>query len=270
MSVRPFLKWAGNKHLIVDRIKAVLPPAERLVEPFAGSGALFLNTDYSHYVLSDSNADLIDLYRHLQKEGASFMEYCRSFFEDPANSKEVFYERRARFNEVAKDHEKSALFLYLNRHCFNGLCRYNASGGFNAPFGKYSKVYFPEVEMRAFHQKSQRADIRNADFEMVMADSRAGDVIYCDPPYVPLSATANFTSYDAGGFGPEEQIRLARAAEQTADRGIPVLISNHDTPFTRREYGLAKRHRFEVRRSISCRGDRRGKAKEVLAVFNAR
>jgi len=265
--MRPFLKWAGNKYQIVARIKAALPPGRRLIEPFVGSGALFLNTDFPHYWLTDANGDLIQLYQHLQREGDEFIAYCRQFFQPENNTQPQFYHFRTEFNGTSDQRYKAALFVYLNKHCFNGLCRYNQKGEYNVPFGRYKQPYFPEKELRFFHQHAQRACFQQADFATVMAAAEVGDVIYCDPPYVPLSNTANFTSYSAGGFGVPAQQTLARQAVACAQRGIPVIISNHDTDFVRAEYAGARIEQFDVQRYISCDGKNRGKAAELLAIF---
>jgi len=267
--MKPFLKWAGNKYQIVDRIKEQLPVGKRLIEPFVGSGAVFVNTDYEAYLLADANGDLIQLYQYLQNEGDAFIAYSRQFFVPENNIKTQFYHFRAEFNNTADTRYKSALFLYLNKHCFNGLCRYNQKGEYNVPFGRYKKPYFPEKEMQHFHQRAQNAEFCHEDFATVMAAAKLGDVIYCDPPYVPLSDTANFTSYSAGGFGMAEQQELARQAMACAKRGIPVIISNHDTAFVREEYAGARFEAFDVQRYISCNGSNRGKAAEVLAVFDS-
>ncbi len=267
--MKPFLKWAGNKYQIVERIKAQLPMGKRLIEPFVGSGALFVNTDYAAYLLADANDDLIQLYQYLQAEGDDFIDYCRQFFVLENNTKEQFYHFRTEFNSSTDSRYKAALFIYLNKHCFNGLCRYNQKGEYNVPFGRYKKPYFPEKEMVFFHQKAQNARFLHADFANVMAAAEAGDVIYCDPPYVPLSETANFTSYSSGGFGVAEQQALTRQALVCARRGIPVIISNHDTEFVRAEYASARIEAFDVQRYISCNGSNRGKAAELLAIFSA-
>ncbi len=265
--MRTFLKWAGNKQRMVERITALLPGGQRLIEPFVGSGALFLNSDYPAYQLADSNGDLIDLYCRLQAEGTDFIDFCRTLFVAENNSPDAFYALRATFNETTDSRLKSALFLYMNKHCYNGLCRYNASGGFNVPFGRYKRPYFPEVEMNFFAEKAQTAQFVQADFVETMSQAAPGDVVYCAPPYVPLSATANFTSYSAGSFGADEQRELARQAEKLAARGITVVISNHDTEFVRAEYAQATIYDFDVQRYISRNGNNRGKAAEVLAVF---
>jgi DNA adenine methylase len=269
-AVRPFLKWAGNKFRIIERVKRKLPAGQRLVEPFTGSGAVFLNTDYEEYLLCDSNRDLIELYTILRDEGEAFIEEAGRYFDGSHNNEASYYELREEFN-AARSHEKrAALFIYLNRHGYNGLCRYNAKGRFNVPFGRYKRPYFPEKELRAFHQKAQRAEFRLGGFEQTMQETRSGDVVYCDPPYVPLSASANFTSYSAGGFSLEQQQQLAELAQQNAARGIPVVISNHSTELTRRIYKSAGGEcgrAFSVQRYISCNGSRRHKASELLALF---
>lgn len=265
--MKPFLKWAGNKFAIIQRIKDVLPAGNRLIEPFAGSAAVFLNTDFSEAILSDINPDLINLYQHLKDEGDAFIDYCAKFFVPEVNNAEQYYEFRQAFNGAPDARMKAALFLYFNRHGYNGLCRYNNKGEFNVPFGKYTKPYFPREEMQAFHEKIQGAQLLHQDFISSMEMARPGDVIYCDPPYVPLTATANFTGYSSGGFGLAEQEKLAEMARSLAQRDISVIISNHDTTYTQTAYQSAQIISFQVRRFISCKGDSRGQANEMLALF---
>lgn len=267
---RPFLKWAGNKYRIMDHIQNMLPEGERLVEPFAGSGAVFLNTRYTSYLLADNNADLISLYQILGEQGERFIERCASLFRDATNREEYYYRRRNEFNKTRDVVRKAMLFIYLNRHGYNGLCRYNAKGGFNVPFGRYKKPYFPADEMHAFHLKAKYARFVHLDFTTVFNDLQKGDVVYCDPPYVPLSKSSNFTAYSAGGFDLEQQHLLAQLAKQARQRDIPVLISNHNTQFTRKAYKSADNiKRLKVRRFISCNGQQRKPASELLALFQS-
>ena len=265
--VRPFLKWAGGKFQILDRILEALPRGSQLVEAFAGSGAVFLNASFEHYVVNDINPDLINLYCTLQDGGEEFIRYVESFFSPDTNQEEAYYELRQRFNTTSNAAEKAALLVYLNRHGYNGLVRYNSKHQFNVPFGRYRRPYFPLEEMRHFYACSQRATFRCVDFAEVMGQAKRGTVIYADPPYVPLSATSSFTSYSSDGFGVDDQNRLGEVAEQTAAKGVPVLISNHDTPFTRKIYARARLIHFQVQRSISCRGEARNKVDELLALF---
>jgi len=269
MSSRPFLKWPGGKYRLIDRINKRLQPGKRLVEPFVGSGAVFLNTDYERYLLADTNPDLINLYNILKQDGQSFIDYCHSFFSPENNTETAYYAYREKFNSSNDIKLKSALFLYLNRHCYNGLCRYNASNRFNSPFGRYKKPYFPEKEMQFFHKAAKKARFIHSSFKDTMKKVKPGDIVYCDPPYTPLSKTASFTDYFSGGFDWEQQITLSEWASKLAKRGIPVIISNHDTDNTRNLYhdAGATTEGFQVRRTISCNANKRKEIGEILAVF---
>lgn len=266
-NIRPFLKWAGNKYRIIDRVREALPEGKRLIEPFAGSAAVFLNTDYEHYIINDNNPDLINLYNILKKDGADFIKKCRYYFTPRFNNEEQYYHLRKKFNSSKDIYKRAVLFVYLNRHGYNGLCRYNLKGGYNVPFGRYKSPYFPEKEMLIFHEKSQKAEFVLSSFEEIIQSAIKGDVIYCDPPYVPLSASSNFTSYSSGGFNIEKQQQLADIANEVSVKGIPILISNHNTSFTRKAYNKAKISKFHVQRFISCNGKNRGTAGELLALF---
>jgi DNA adenine methylase len=254
---------------VLEHICARLPEGRRLIEPFVGSGVVFLNTNYSAYLLNDVNADLINIYKLLQTEGQTFIKYAKSYFTAANNQSEKYYQLREEFNNIQEPWQKAGLFLYLNRHGYNGLCRYNKKGGFNVPFGRYNQPYFPEAEMQFFHQKAQRnVTFTCGDFHSSLNRVRAGHVVYCDPPYVPLTTTANFTQYARQSFLITDQQQLAQIAEQLAKRGIPVLISNHDLPFTRATYQKAQLDYFPVARLISCKGNRRFPVKELLALFS--
>lgn len=266
--MKPFLKWAGSKYRILDRILGQLPSGDRLIEPFAGSAALFLNTEYPAYWIADANRDIINLYEQIQLEGEAFIQYCRSFFCPENNAREAYLQYRVLFNVTGDARLKAALFLYLNRHGYNGLCRYNSRGKYNVPFGRYVTPYFPQEEMRFFAEKSRNAVFSCTDFENTMRQAVPGDVVYCDPPYVPLSVTASFTGYHTGGFDDSQQIRLRDLAMELAAKGIPVLISNHATPHTVELYASATITVFPVQRFISCNGGKRSMADEVLALFS--
>lgn len=266
---KPVFKWPGGKFRLAGAIATELSAGERLVEPFVGSGAVFLNTDYPAYLLCDANADLVSFYRELAGDADALVDACRALFAD-GNDKDVYLRRRERFNALPEGGEKAALFLYLNRFGYNGLVRYNSGGGFNVPFGKYKRPYFPEAEMRAFAEKTARCDVefRAADFRATMASLEKGDVAYCDPPYFPLSATANFTAYSGAVFGVGEQRELARLVAEAAKKGIPCVVSNHDIEAVRELYSAAKKLvPLRVRRSISCNGTDRQEVDELLIVF---
>ena len=266
---RAFLKWAGGKYGLCDVISPMLPKKQRLIEPFVGAGSVFLNTDYEHYILNDINQDLINLYKILQDKPDSFINDARKFFNPEHNQADTYYQLRLDFNGTNDSYFRSLVFLYMNRHGYNGLCRYNKKGGYNVPFGKYKRPYFPENELNYFAEKSQKATFVCEGYRQTFARAQQGDVIYCDPPYVPLSKTASFTSYSGNGFGLDEQADLANAAEEVSElKKVPVVISNHDTIWTRKIYEhAAKITSVKVARTISQSATKRKKVAELLALY---
>ncbi|WP_025821181.1 Dam family site-specific DNA-(adenine-N6)-methyltransferase [Shewanella marina] len=266
---RAFLKWAGGKYKLVDALSKHLPQGKRLVEPFVGAGSVFLNTDYERYLLCDINQDLINLYQIVQRQPEQYITAAKKLFVDEMNDKTQYYKIRDAFNQSKDPFTRSVYFLYMNRHGFNGLCRYNKKGGFNVPFGSYKKPYFPEKELRAFSVKAQRAEFKCIGYEQAFELTLSGDVVYCDPPYAPLSTTASFTTYVGAGFSLDDQALLARHSRHTAvERGIPVLISNHDIPLTRELYRGAKFEKIQVQRNISQKGSARKKVDELMALYD--
>lgn len=291
----PFLKWAGGKRRLVPFIASAIGLAQeptkqapfnsalassltgdfsgrqwkRLIEPFAGSAAvsLALADFFDEIWLNDVNEDLMNLYVVLRESPESYIQEVHTLFSADTNNAETYYRLRDEFNRTTSRRRRAALFLYLNRHGYNGLCRYNNDGEFNVPFGRYKRPYFPYAELMAAVDVLEKSRLTCLDFEEVMQQAGLGDVVYCDPPYVPLSATASFTDYAAGGFGPQDQERLASAAEEACRRGAVVAISNHDTEWTRALYQNAEVHYTRVRRSISANGQTRGEVREVLAVY---
>ena len=264
---RAFLKWAGGKYPLLDDIKRHLPQGECLIEPFVGAGSVFLNTDFSRYILADINSDLISLYNIVKTRTDEYVQASRELFMPETNQAEVYYQFREEFNACQDPFRRAVLFLYLNRFGYNGLCRYNLRGEFNVPFGRYKKPYFPEAELYHFAEKAQNAEFHCLSYEECMDRADTNSVVYCDPPYAPLSATANFTAYHTNSFSPKEQAHLAEMAEKLVSKQIPVLISNHDTPDTREWYRAAKHFQVKVRRSISSNGGTRKKVNELLALY---
>jgi len=267
--MKTFLKWAGNKSQIKNIIIKHIEPDCRFVEPFAGSCAISLNINAKKYLITDINADLINLFITIIDD-KDFIEYAKSFFTPENNNSEKYYELRSLFNTATDIRLKSALFIYLNKHTFNGLCRYNAKGGFNSPFGKYKSSYFPEKEILSFRKKMKHAVFKCQDFRITMKECKKGDVVYCDPPYMPVSKTANFTSYAKGNFTFKDQEDLLKEAVRLKNRGVKVIISNHDNEISKKLYGKADFiEEFSVQRYISCIGEKRERANELLAVYYA-
>ncbi len=265
---RAFLKWAGGKYGLIDDIQCYLPPAKKLIEPFVGAGSVFLNTDYEEYLLADINQDLINIYNLLKTDPERYIQESKRLFKPENNRKEFYLDIRAQFNNSDDIWFRSIAFLYMNRFGFNGLCRYNKQGGFNVPFGRYKNPYFPEQELIFFAEKARKATFVCAGYPKIFSRARKGNVIYCDPPYAPLSNTANFTSYAGNNFTLDDQAMLAELSEKAAKkRGISILISNHDTAHTRRLYKGARLETIQAKRTISCNGAERNKVDELLALF---
>jgi len=268
--MRSALKWAGGKKKVINDIASLLPTKgkRRLVEPFVGGGSVFLNFEFQEYLLIDMNQDLISLFNLIKNQPDRFIADSAKFFNGVNNQPEKYYEFRNQFNQSTDPYERSLLFLYLNRHGYNGLCRYNKSGGYNVPFGRYKHPYFPQKELEFFSEKAQKATFIQGDFETAFSQLRADDVVYCDPPYSPINRTSNFTAYAGNSFTDEDQLRLVHCAEKARSQKIPTLISNHYVDFTRELYkNAAKKKLFQVQRSISQKGKGRIKVKEILALY---
>lgn len=266
----PFLKWPGGKRRLVPLLCAKVSwPVKRLVEPFCGSAAFGLSmADMADSVwLNDINRDLMNLFEAVAFHSEALMQVVSALFVPENNTPEQFYYLRDLFNKESDPLQRAALFIYLNRHGYNGLCRFNSSGKFNVPFGRYKHPRFPVAELLKASLVLRKARLTALDFTDVLAQCGDGDLVYCDPPYMPLSVTASFTSYAPAPFGQDEQIRLAACAEKAARRGATVIVSNHDTPATRKLYEKAIVDFVKVRRNISCKGQKRESAAEVIAVF---
>ncbi|HFO5852747.1 TPA: Dam family site-specific DNA-(adenine-N6)-methyltransferase, partial [Escherichia coli] len=259
---RSIFKWAGGKFGVLEQIFRYLPEGKRLIEPFVGGGAVFMNAGYQENLLNDVNADLINFYKTLQREAHSLITLAHRFFQD-YNTQEGYLAVRNAFNkQVYDDLHRAAAFLFLNRHCFNGLTRYNQAGEFNVGYGKYKTPYFPLQEMEAFLGAEGRSEFVCGDFAAVIEAAGEGDVIFCDPPYEPLPNTEGFTNYSGHDFKFEEQKRLVSLLTDAHRRGAKVLITNSGAPNIRELYhdsGFRVEPLF-ARRSVSCKGDTRGVA----------
>lgn len=267
---RPFLKWAGGKYSLLPELDRLIPAGKRLIEPFVGGGSVFLNSEkHESFLLADVNADLINLYQMLEVDHIRVCSLAKILFER-ANSEEAYKDLRDEFNNQRMcAPERAAAFLFLNRHCFNGLIRYNRDGFFNVGWGKYEAPYFPEIEIKAFKQKSHKCVFMNADYLRTLALAGEGDVVYCDPPYEPLPGTAGFTNYAAGGFSWDDQIFLVESCVAAHQRGAKVIISNSTAP---RVLDLYERNGFTIhhvsaRRAISSKGSTREVAKDICAAL---
>jgi DNA adenine methylase len=263
----PVIKWVGGKTKLLPELLARLPERfERYYEPFAGGAALFFRVAPERAVLADSNHDLIGLYTCLTRDVAGVikkLEHHRA-----AHSEAHYYATRTRWNdrELAwSTADRAATFIYLNKTCFNGLWRVNRAGAFNVPIGRYvdPPICVPDT-LRAASAVLKRATIARADYRDAVKDARRGDFLYFDPPYDPVTPTANFTSYTADAFGPDQQRELADTARALVARGCRVMLSNSDTPFIRSLYKSFAIDRVKCARAINSNAAKRGDVDEVI------
>lgn len=271
------LKYAGGKRrispLFIKKCKPLIKKhhSTRLVEPFVGAANISLNVShlFDEIWINDTNKDLASLYSYAKENVDRLISNVESLFTSDNNSQEAYLEHRAAFNSLERGSEgRIALLVYLNKHCFNGLYRENRSGAFNVGYGKYIKPQPPSKELAALSDMLNRkqAVITNLPWESVISKLTATDIAICDPPYTPVSQTANFAGYQKEGFTLEDHSLLV---EKSLDAPCPVLITNNATPITKKLYKDACRRTYYLAgRSINCKGGKRQPAKEILAQYN--
>jgi DNA adenine methylase len=264
----PFLKWVGGKRQLLPSLLELVP--ERVAgtyrEPFIGGGAVFFalaaEGRIRRAVLSDVNRELIEVYTAVRDEPEGLIQALRHHRNDSVH----YYTVRALEPKRLSMIERAARFIFLNRCGYNGLYRVNASGKFNVPFGRYVNPAICDAEnLRAASRALERAELKCGDFRGAVVKASANDFVYFDPPYVPLTRTASFTSYASGGFGPAEHVRLRDLALRLKQRGVRVLLSNSAVPFVHELYadGFEKKS-VHARRLVSCRPNGRGGVPELL------
>lgn len=265
----PFIKWVGGKGRLLPILEPMLPPGVarmRHVEPFVGGGALFFHRAPSRALLCDVNPSLVDTYLAIRDDVDSVIAALGSFASRHAAGSE-YYAVRERYNreKSANRAERAAMFVYLNKTCFNGLHRVNRRGEFNVPEGRYTNPrILDEPGLRSASAALAKADIRCQGFEGLVENARPGDFVYFDPPYAPASETANFTSYAEEGFSHADQTRLRDVYRALDRRGCKLMLSNNDVPSIRELYADFRIDVIKAPRAINCRADKRGPVDEVV------
>lgn len=260
---RPFVKWAGGKRQLLPELLRYVPARfGRYYEPFVGGGALFFALRPPLAALTDVNARLIRTYRGVRDDVSAVIALLESYPHD----EKFFYELRDVNVDSGTDAEVAAWFIYLNKVGFNGLYRVNRQNRFNVPFGRHKNpTICDEPTLRSCSAALATARLEVSDFEAAVADAGPGDLVYFDPPYVPLSITSSFTRYTSDGFGPEAQVRLRDLALSLKQRGVHVLLSNSSAEFVRDLY----RPSFETTevsatRLVNSKVSRRGAITELV------
>ena len=289
-AVKPFLKWAGGKAQVLASIRLKYPTGlgksvAKYAEPFVGGGAVLFDV-LSHYQLtevyiSDTNRELVLTYQTIRDNIAVLLTYLKRLEDsylpaDAAARREQYYQNRARFNTLklarSEAPELAALFIFLNKTCFNGLYRVNSKGEYNVPQGGYKNPCIcDEVNLRAVAAFLEKVTIVCGDYKKSADFIDHNTLVYFDPPYRPLTASASFTAYTQGGFGDKEQIELARFINEVSSRGAFVVASNSDPKnvdvhdnFFDDLYANHKISRISANRAINSKGTGRGKINELF------
>jgi DNA adenine methylase len=269
----PFMKWVGGKQQLLTQFEPHFPSGfDRYLEPFVGGGAVFFhlwNTKRlpEQVFLFDNNEELVNAYIAVKDHVDELIQHLVVHKEH--HNKEYYYEIRALDRQPVElsDVERAARTIYLNRTCFNGLYRVNSKGQFNVPIGRYKNPSIVRQDvLQAASAALQCADIQARDFREIVDLARPGDFFYFDPPYDPVSKTANFTGYTANAFRDQDQEDLAEVFAQLAQKGCLCMLSNSHTPFI---LDLYRAHRIETvyaKRMVNSDANGRGAIKEVVVM----
>ena len=267
----PFLKWAGGKRQLLSQIDLYIPKSfNKYIEPFVGGGALFFYLLPKNAILNDINQDLINAYRVIKENVSELITSLKKH----KNEEEYFYKIRSVDRNLDEfktwsDVEKASRIIYLNRCCYNGLYRVNSKGYFNAPFGKYKNPKFcNEENLKLVHKVLKDVKLMNTSFELCLNYAKKDDFIYFDPPYVPISESANFTSYTKSSFKKEDQIKLFNVFKELDQKGCKLLLSNSYNEFILKLYKNYQINIVYAKRAINSNPDKRGEIKELLIINN--
>ena len=268
---KPFVKWAGGKRQIINELKKHVPENfDTYYEPFVGGGALLFELSPNKAVINDSNKELMNVYKCIKDED-KYRKMCSLLNRYEVNHSEEFYfeirnqdRDKNKFNKIA-DYKRAARTIYLNKACFNGLYRVNSKNEFNVPFNKKTKINtYDGQNLGIIHSylNFNEVEILSIDFEEAVKTAKKGDFVYLDPPYD--SDTQTFNSYTEDGFGKEEQRRLAKVFKDLTNRGVYVMLSNHNTILVNELYKDYNITIIEAKRNINANGKKRGKVEELI------
>lgn len=265
---RPIVKWAGGKSRLLAELRRHVPrEMETYAEPFCGGAALYFalasgkERPFRRALLADKNAELVATYCAIRDDVDAVIDALKDYKYD----RDLFYRIRELDTSEMTGVARAARLIFLNKTCFNGLWRVNAAGKFNVPFGRYkSPRILDEAALRAASRALAGAEIVHGDFTSVTRELGAGDFVYFDPPYVPLSKTASFTSYAVDRFGPAEQERLVAELHLLRARGARAMLSNAYNEETARLYAEFAFHVIDAPRSINSDPTKRQSTRELI------
>lgn len=271
---RPFLKWVGGKGRLLDQLLPLFPETfEAYYEPFFGGGATFFALAPVTGQINDINKALMGAYSNVKDSVQEVINALRKLEDEylslSSEDKQIFfYERRSEYNkEPYSTIRKTALLIFLNKTCFNGLYRENRKGEFNVPFGKYANpTICDEQTLLATSKALQYVVISSGSFADAVVNAKEGDFVYFDPPYYPLNPTSSFTSYSVDDFSANDQQELKAVFDDLTKRGVKVALSNSDTPFIRELYKDYRQEFVMAGRAINAVGTKRGKVSEIVVM----
>lgn len=265
----PVLKWVGGKRQLLDRLTPLFPKTyTNYCEPFIGGGAVLFSLQPKNAVINDINSELIGVYNTIKNDVDALIERLTEF----ENTKDCFYDVRswdrdaAIYNQLT-DIDKAARVIFLNKTCYNGLYRVNSAGEFNTPFGRYKNPNIVnESTLRAVNEYFNTANVKilNGSYLNAVKGLPKGSFVYLDPPYDPISVTASFTGYNAGGFSQADQIELRDCCRQLDAEGIKFMLSNSATEFIQDIYQDFNITIVPAKRAINSIGSKRGFVDEVV------
>ena len=268
---KPFVKWAGGKRQILDKLKKYVPlEFNTYYEPFVGGGALLFELTPKSAVINDSNQELMNVYKVLL-DYEEFAKMCKELNKhERLHSEEYYYKIRDLDRDLKKyqklaNYQKAARTIYLNKACFNGLYRVNSKGLFNVPFNKKNKVCtYESSNLLLVDNYFVNNDIKimSTDFEKSVENCQENDFVYFDPPYDTLNNS--FTSYTEEGFTKKDQERLFKTFKKLDQKGVKVMLSNHNTDFIKELYKDYNFHVITAKRNINSNGNKRGLVEEVI------
>lgn len=269
-TIKPFVGWAGGKSQLLPEIKTEIKRAgqfDTYYEPFVGGGAVLFDLLPQKAVINDYNQELINAYRTIRDDLPNLLIELSKLH----NSKDEFYKIRAWDREPdyanLSKAKKAARFIYLTKTCFNSLYRVNRKGYFNTPYGRKRTIQIVDQDnLTAISQyfNDNEVTITSGDFAKVLAQVKPNSLVYLDPPYVPLTATASFTSYTAVGFNKSDQECLAQSCQHLDRIGAKFIASNSDTELVHELYQQFNIRTVYAKRNINADGKKRGAVAEVL------
>lgn len=271
---KPFLKWVGGKGQLLEQFQNLLPKKfNNYYEPFVGGGAVFFSINHDKAHINDINKTLVQTYIHIREDTEKLIKALKKLEEEflsktQEERKEFYYSLREKYNSLpVQDFKRATYFMFFNKTAFNGVYRENSKGGFNVPMGSYTNPKIVDEEnIKNVANALKNTKITSGSFVDAVKNTKAGDFVYFDPPYHPLSETSSFTSYSKDSFTKEDQIKLRDLFVELDKKGVYVMLSNSSAPFIQEIYSDYKQIPVYATRMINSKSDKRGKISEVVIV----